>query len=107
MQWISLEDRLPENRSSGFPILTAGTLSDGREFVNGNMWFDEGKFWEWDAYGSPEQVFNVTHWQELPNHPNQCRKSAPKARDFHKEAALLRADIQSRTLEDGKMGKEV
>jgi hypothetical protein len=70
MEWISILDRVPEEKGSGFPLIVCGIGRNDRPFVQGDAWYEDGKFWEWDSYGVPEQLWSpVTHWMPLPEPP--------------------------------------
>lgn len=67
--WISVEERLPNFESPREPLIVSSMGLNGKPFVEDGAWFDEGKFWCFDAYGSPDEIFGVTHWQPLPDPP--------------------------------------
>ena len=64
-EWISVEDRLPDDESGYRVLVTANDiLSQWVEILNHN-----GKFWVID--GGVEYPAIVTHWMPLPKPPTQ------------------------------------
>lgn len=68
MEWISVEDRLPDDES-GYQVLVFANdiVSSWRQFLNhdGKRWVDKGGY---------DFIPIVTHWMQLPEPPNELNK---------------------------------
>lgn len=68
MNWISVEDRLPEPFEDVLVV---------RMSLFGNPWIvtayrnepDKNGDWQWWFLGSPPNISGVTHWMPLPEPP--------------------------------------
>lgn len=70
MEWISVEDRLPD-ASNALEITTViGATKAGDVY---EVYFSRGKFYsQYNPYARIcETVENVTHWQPLPEPPQE------------------------------------
>ena len=63
MEWISVEDRLPENETQCIGYFNHKWQVDFR--VN-EVWFTNNR-WYWDL----DLIENITHWMPLPEPPKQ------------------------------------
>lgn len=74
MNWISVEDRLPEMGTNVF-LLVSGALTWGSLVYVG----DEGPIFNWRNFidGLPnENPVNITHWRPLPPPPGQTASTS-------------------------------
>lgn len=64
MEWISVEERLPDE---GNPVLAVDRNKRGSEVV-ASYFNKENPYWElcWDSW-----PVNVTHWMPLPEPPGE------------------------------------
>jgi len=69
MEWISVEDRLPESQN----IYLASWDYDGHKGIVGEAYHDGSNKWVFPFYANEKDVMtvmpNVTHWQPLPEPP--------------------------------------
>ena len=67
--WISVEERLPDDTTTGVPVWVSDGIS-----VHG------GTYWDYGFHVPPELGYNVTHWmlRELPAPP---QTQSPPARE--------------------------
>ena len=74
LQWISVEDRLPE---PGVPVLVNYIGTDGLPYADGVVaWTDWVALW-WEgslADSESEVTVPITHWMPLQHGPKECAK---------------------------------
>lgn len=78
MEWISIEDKLPENKQTVLALISY--LHDGKpeqiyHVAEYTYYFHDNQIWQvqvgnsqYDLYGNIE---GVTHWMPLPEPPKQ------------------------------------
>ena len=64
-KWISVKDKLPEDRKWVMYVDPELTYSNGRIQLCFGMYFEDEEYWESDGLISKK----VTHWQPLPKPP--------------------------------------
>lgn len=74
MDWISVNDRLPEFQGKRILIWTNGRIYlNDRQFVtidNGDFgYYDKGKFYITGSFGQKEVTNITTHWMPFPEKP--------------------------------------
>ena len=68
-EWISVEDRLPDEHKNA-EVIVSILDEDGDIFVESGIYFYDNKFHQRDQhYGCDDIINHVTHWQPLPQPP--------------------------------------
>ncbi len=67
-EWISVNDRLPENRQSRYWICTDTGYQCECRWTNNPFGLGESSEWVWSIFDIP-QYTRVTHWMLLPDSP--------------------------------------
>jgi len=73
MTWISVKDRLPENRDYVF-VYCPGLDRDNDLIIGWYGGYDNIKDWNMKGHSSPrlrEKLKKVSHWMELPEGPTE------------------------------------
>lgn len=61
-EWISVKDRLPDQKYEAYLCSLDSCLFPGSQYINIRVFCDDGK---WEANGT------VTHWMPLPELPKE------------------------------------
>ena len=69
MEWISVEDRLPQSVSS--VLMTYNDFVIGGEFANGKFYHLSGACAHIPGYCYCEEQEGITHWMPLPEPPKE------------------------------------
>lgn len=64
MNWIKCSDKMPDHDE----VLAVVVFDSGRRMTCAAYWVDYQNCWNWDGERIP--VEHVTHWQPLPEPPN-------------------------------------
>lgn len=71
-QWISVEDRLPEQCGMGCLLCATNCYGQQRVFEGFTGYMEGGKFqWHTNLKDVDLDVWNVTHWMPLPKPPKK------------------------------------
>lgn len=62
MEWISIDDRLPNDLED--ILMTYNNL-----VLSG--WFDDGRFYYTTSMGNTEEQEGITHWMQFPSPPKK------------------------------------
>lgn len=93
MSWISVDDRLPE-KGSKYNVALRPTKSDGSPDGR-KKWYlvDTCRYWILQRKWNCPISFVVTHWQPLPEPPNNITSNAQESAIACPQCRVLDAEV--------------